>query len=173
MAGFLGWTLDAFDFFVIVFLYDSLAREFSVSKRAIVFTTTATLALRPIGALIFGLLADRFGRRIPLMANVIYFSIIELLCGFAPNYTLFLLLRALFGIGMGGEWGVGASLAMEAAPPRWRGILSGILQSGYSIGYLLAALAARFVLPTLGWRWMFWLGALPALLALYIRTKVP
>jgi len=107
------------------------------------------------------------------MANVIYFSIVELACGFAPNYIVFLVLRALFGIGMGGEWGVGASLAMEAAPPRWRGVLSGILQSGYSIGYLLAALAARVVLPTLGWRWMFWLGALPALLALYIRAKVP
>ena len=173
LAGFLGWTLDAFDFFVIVFLYDTLAREFSVSKKAIIFTTTATLALRPVGALLFGVLADRFGRRIPLMANVIYFSIIEVACGFAPNYTVFLILRALFGIGMGGEWGVGASLAMEAAPPRWRGILSGILQSGYSIGYLLAAIAARTVLPSWGWRPMFWLGALPALLALYIRTKVP
>jgi MFS transporter, SHS family, lactate transporter len=173
LAGFLGWTLDAFDFFVIVFLYDTLSHQFGVSKKAIVLTTTATLALRPVGAFIFGLLADRFGRRIPLMANVIYFSIIELLCGFAPNYTVFLILRALFGIGMGGEWGVGASLAMEAAPTRWRGILSGILQSGYSIGYLLAAMAARFVLPTWGWRPMFWLGALPALLALYIRTKVP
>jgi len=173
MAGFLGWTLDAFDFFVIVFLYDTLSHQFGVSKKAIVFTTTATLALRPVGAFIFGLLADRYGRRIPLMANVIYFSIIELACGFAPNYTVFLILRALFGIGMGGEWGVGASLAMEAAPTRWRGILSGILQSGYSIGYLLAAMAARFVLPAWGWRPMFWLGALPALLALYIRTKVP
>jgi len=173
LAGFLGWTLDAFDFFVIVFLYDTLAREFSVSKKAIVFTTTATLALRPAGALLFGVLADRFGRRVPLMANVIYFSIIEVLCGFAPSYRVFLVLRALFGIGMGGEWGVGASLAMEAVPPRLRGVLSGILQSGYSIGYLLAALAARHVLPTLGWRWMFWLGAVPALLALYIRTKVP
>jgi MFS transporter, SHS family, lactate transporter len=173
LAGFLGWTLDAFDFFVIVFLYDILAREFGVSKKAIILTTTATLALRPVGALLFGTLADRFGRRIPLMANVIYFSIIELACGFAPNYTFFLILRALFGIGMGGEWGVGASLAMEAAPPRWRGILSGILQSGYSIGYLLAAIAARTVLPAWGWRPMFWLGALPALLALYIRTKVP
>jgi MFS transporter, SHS family, lactate transporter len=173
LAGFLGWTLDAFDFFVIVFLYDTLSHEFNVPKKAIVLTTTATLALRPVGALLFGLLADRFGRRIPLMANVIYFSVIELLCGFAPNYTVFLILRAMFGIGMGGEWGVGASLAMEAAPPRWRGVLSGILQSGYSIGYLLAALAARLVLPALGWRWMFWLGALPALLALYIRTKVP
>src|SRR5246127_1318347 len=173
LAGFLGWTLDAFDFFVIVFLYDTLSHEFNVPKKAIVLTTTVTLALRPVGALLFGLLADRFGRRVPLMANVIYFSVIELLCGFAPNYTVFLILRAMFGIGMGGEWGVGASLAMEAAPPRWRGVLSGILQSGYSIGYLLAALAARLVLPALGWRWMFWLGALPALLALYIRTKVP
>jgi SHS family lactate transporter-like MFS transporter len=173
LAGFLGWTLDAFDFFVIVFLYDTLAHEFNVSKKDIVLTTVATLALRPVGALIFGLLADRFGRRIPLMANVVYFSAIEVLCGFAPNFTLFFILRALFGIGMGGEWGVGASLVMEAAPPRWRGILSGILQAGYSMGYLLAAVAARFVLPNLGWRWMFWLGAVPALLALYIRTKVP
>jgi MFS transporter, SHS family, lactate transporter len=173
LAGFLGWTLDAFNFFVIVFLYDTLAAQFAVSKKAIVFTTTATLALRPVGAFIFGLLADRFGRRIPLMANVVYFSVIQLLCGFAPNYTAFLILRVLFGIGMGGEWGVGASMAMEAAPVRWRGILSGILQSGYSVGYLLAALAARIVLPALGWRWVFWLGALPALLALYIRTKVP
>jgi SHS family lactate transporter-like MFS transporter len=122
---------------------------------------------------LFGLLADRYGRRIPLMANVIYFSIIELLCGFSPNYTFFLVMRALFGIGMGGEWGVGASLAMEAAPVRWRGILSGALQCGYVIGQLLAALAARFLLPAWGWRPMFWVGALPALLALYIRTKVP
>jgi len=172
-AGFLGWTLDAFDFFVIVFLYDTLARQFGVSKKDIVATTVATLALRPVGAFIFGLLADRYGRRMPLMLNVIYFSIIEVACGFAPNYTTFLILRALFGIGMGGEWGIGASLAMEAAPTKWRGILSGILQSGYSIGYLLAALAARFVLPAWGWRPMFWLGALPALLALYIRAKVP
>ena len=173
LAGFFGWTLDAFDFFVVVFLYDVLARQFGVSKKDIIFTTFATLAMRPVGAVIFGLLADRYGRRKPLMANVIYFSLIELLCGFSPNYTFFLVMRALFGIGMGGEWGVGASLTMEAAPVRWRGILSGILQSGYSIGYLLAALAARFLLPAWGWRPMFWIGALPALLALYIRTKVP
>src|SRR5438309_6972602 len=173
LAGFLGWTLDAFDFFIVVFLFDPLAHQFGVTKREIVWTTTATLAMRPAGALLFGLLSDRYGRRIPLMANVIYFSIIELACGFAPNFTVFLVLRALFGIGMGGEWGVGASLAMEAAPPKLRGILSGILQSGYSIGYLLAAVAARFVLPVWGWRPMFWLGGVPALLALYIRTKVP
>lgn len=172
-AGFLGWTLDAFDFFVLVFLVDTLARQFGVGKSEIVLTLTATLAMRPVGAVIFGLLADRYGRRGPLMANVIFFSVIELLCGFAPNYTVFLILRTIYGIGMGGEWGVGASLAMEAAPGKWRGILSGILQSGYSIGYLLAALAARFIEPRFGWRAMFWAGGLPALLALYIRATVP
>ena len=172
-ASFLGWTLDAFDFFVVVFLVDTLAAQFHVSKAAIIGTITATLATRPLGALLFGILADRYGRRVPLMADVIFFSAVELLCGFAPNYTVFLVLRTLYGIGMGGEWGVGASLAMESAPSRWRGVLSGFLQSGYSFGYLLAAIAARLVLPSLGWRWMFWLGGLPALLALYIRTKVP
>src|SRR5438067_2817245 len=172
-AGFLGWTLDAFDFFVVVFLLDVLAANFHVPKKQIIFTLTMTLAFRPIGAVIFGLLADRYGRRIPLMANVIYFSVIELLSGFSTTFTQFLILRALFGIGMGGEWGVGASLALENAPRKWRGVLSGILQSGYSIGYLLAAIASRAILPNHSWRWMFWLGALPALLALYIRTKVP
>jgi SHS family lactate transporter-like MFS transporter len=172
-AGFLGWTLDAFDFFVVVFLVDDLARAFGVPKASIVFTLTLTLAMRPVGAVVFGLLADRFGRRRPLMANVIFFSTIGLLCGFAPSYPVFLVLRALFGIGMGGEWGVGASLAMESAPPRWRGVLSGILQSGYSCGYLLAAVCAGSVLPAVGWRAMFFVGGLPALLALYIRTRVP
>src|SRR5437868_12379916 len=170
-AGFLGWTLDAFDFFVVIFLYDVLAAQFHVEKSAMLWTTTATLAFRPVGALIFGMLADRFGRRTPLIANVIYFSVVEVACGFAPNYNVFFVLRCLYGIGMGGEWGVGASLAMEHAPARWRGLLSGILQSGYSIGYLLAAVAARVVLPTLGWRWMFWIGGIPALLALYVRTR--
>jgi MFS transporter, SHS family, lactate transporter len=172
-AGFLGWMLDAFDFFVVVFLVDTLAAEFQVSKSDLVFTITATLAMRPVGALIFGLLADRYGRRRPLMANVIFFSVIELACGFAPNYTTFLVLRALYGIGMGGEWGVGASLVMEAAPTKRRGLLSGVLQSGYPLGYLLAALAARFIEPAFGWRAMFWIGGAPALLALYIRSQVP
>ncbi len=174
-AGYLGWTLDAFDFFVVTFMLDVLAQHFHVTKGHIINTLTITLFFRPAGAVIFGLLADRYGRRVPLMANVVYFSLIELLSGFSQTYTQFFILRALFGIGMGGEWGVGASLAMEQAPRKWRGVLSGILQSGYSCGYLLAALAARFVLPNphLGWRWMFWLGALPALLALYIRFGVP
>ena len=171
-ASFLGWTLDAFDFFVLVFLVDTLAIQFHVDKSAIVWTMTATLAMRPVGAVVFGLLADRYGRRKPLMANVVFFSVVELLCGFAPNYTVFLILRTVYGIGMGGEWGVGASLAMESAPAKRRGILSGIVQSGYSIGYLLAAVAARFVLPTLGWRAMFWVGGAPALLAFYIRFRV-
>jgi SHS family lactate transporter-like MFS transporter len=171
-ASFLGWTLDAFDFFVLVFLVDTLAAHFHVSTSKIIFTITATLAFRPVGALVFGLLADRYGRRRPLMANVVFFSLFELACGFAPNYTVFLILRAIYGIGMGGEWGVGASLAMESAPTRWRGILSGIVQSGYSIGYLLAAVAARFVLPLWGWRAMFWIGGIPALLAFYIRYQV-
>ena len=172
-AGFLGWTLDAFDFFVVIFLFDVLAEHFHVRKADVVLSVTATLAMRPVGALLFGMMADRYGRRRPLMANVIFFSVIELLCGFAPNFTVFFILRMLFGIGMGGEWGVGASLAMEHAPVRWRGVLSGILQSGYANGYLLAAMAARVILPNLGWRVMFWAGGIPALLALYIRTKVP
>jgi len=171
-ASFLGWTLDAFDFFVLTFLIDVLAAQFHVSPKKIIFTTFTTLAMRPVGALLFGLLADRYGRRKPLMANIVFFSIVELLCGFAPNYTMFLILRTVYGIGMGGEWGVGASLAMENAPGGLRGILSGIVQSGYSIGYLLAAVAARFVLPFWGWRAMFWIGGVPALLAFYIRSKV-
>jgi len=164
--------MDAFDFFVLVFMVDTLAAHFHVTKAAIVWTMTATLATRPLGAVIFGLLADRYGRRKPLMADVVFFSVVELLSGFAPTYTVFLLLRTIYGIGMGGEWGVGASLAMESAPGEWRGILSGILQSGYSIGYLLAAVAARFVLPAWGWRAMFWVGGAPALLAFYILFHV-
>lgn len=171
-ASYLGWTLDAFDFFVLVFLVDTLAIQFHVQKSRIVATIFATLVMRPVGALVFGLLADRYGRRKPLMANVVFFSVIELLCGFAPNYTVFLILRTVYGIGMGGEWGVGASLALESTPQKWRGILSGILQSGYSMGYLLAALAAHFVQPLWGWRAMFWIGGAPALLAFYIRFRV-
>jgi len=171
-ASFLGWTLDAFDFFVLVFLVDVLAEHFQVPPSKIIFTTALTLGMRPLGALIFGLLADRYGRRTPLMANVVFFSVVELLCGFAPNYTVFLILRAIYGIGMGGEWGVGASLAMESVPAKWRGTISGIVKSGYSCGYLLAAVAAKIILPLWGWRAMFWAGGLPALLAFYIRYKV-
>ncbi|MGH9430734.1 MAG: MFS transporter [Terriglobia bacterium] len=173
-AGYFGWALDAFDFFTLVFLVDLLAIQFQVSKSAIVWTLTITLAMRPVGAILFGLLTDRYGRRGPLIAVVIFFSLIEFLCGFAPSFSVFLLLRALYGIGMGGEWGVGASLAMESVPARRRGIVSGFLQSGYPVGYLLAALAARFLLPVGGWRAMFWVGgAAGALLPFYVWACVP
>jgi len=172
-AGILGWTLDAFDFFVVVFLVDTLAMHFVVGKSAIILTIGAALAMRPVGALLFGMLADRYGRRKPLMAVVAYFSLIELLSGLALNYPMFLVLRALYGIGMGGFWGVGASMTLESAPTRWRGVLSGLLQGGYPLGYLLAAVAARVILPEWGWRSMFWIGMLPAIVTMYVAYKSP
>lgn len=172
-AGVLGWTLDAFDFFVVVFLVDTLAAHFEVAKSFIVWTLTAALVMRPVGALLFGVLADRYGRRKPLMVVVAYFSIVELLSGLSVNFPMFLILRVLYGVGMGGYWGVGASLAMESAPTRWRGLISGVLQGGYPLGYLLAAIAARFVLPLWGWRPMFWVGLVPASITLYITYRSP
>ncbi len=172
VAGFLGWTLDAFDFFVLTFVLVPVARDFGKSVSAIALTLTASLAMRPIGALIFGLMADRYGRRLPLMLDVVFYSLIEVLSGFAPSYSAFLALRLLYGIGMGGEWGVGASLAMESVPARWRGFLSGVLQEGYACGFLLAAVAYGFVYPRFGWRALFFLGGAPALLSLFIRAKV-
>jgi MFS transporter, SHS family, lactate transporter len=179
LAGFLGWTLDAFDFFILALILGDVAKSFGRTVPQIALAITMTLAMRPVGAIVFGLLADRFGRRIPLMLNVVFYAVVSVLCGLAPTYGWFLALRMLFGIGMGGEWGVGASLALESASPRLRGLLSGLLQEGYAIGYLLAALAFRTAYPyfnTLypgnGWRAMFFLGGLPALLSLFIRSKV-
>ena len=172
-ASFMGWTLDAFDFFILVFVVPAVAKEFHRSIADVAFTITATLLMRPIGAVIFGWMADRYGRRIPLMVDIIFYSIVEVASGLAPTYTSFLLLRMLYGIGMGGEWGVGTALAMEAVPVERRGMLSGLLQEGYSAGYLFAAAAYYFVFPHLGWRPMFFIGGLPALLTLYIRNKVP
>jgi MFS transporter, SHS family, lactate transporter len=171
-ASFLGWTLDAFDFFLVVFSLTAIAREFNKTDADIALTITVTLAFRPVGAFIFGLMADRYGRKLPLMIDLVFFSIVEVLSGLAPNYTTFFILRALFGIGMGGEWGVGASLAMEKAPKGRRGILSGLLQEGYATGYLLAAICYFFVFPRWGWRPMFFIGGLPALLALFVRFRV-
>src|SRR5215470_15241220 len=147
LAGFLGWTLDAFDFFLVVFCLTAIGKEFHKSDAAVAFSLTLTLAFRPVGAFLFGLLADRYGRRLPLMIDLVFYSLVEVLTGFAPNFTTFLVLRALFGIGMGGEWGVGASLAMEKVPARLRGLLSGLLQQGYACGYLLAAICYFFVFP--------------------------
>lgn len=157
-SGILGWVLDAFDFFVVVFLFDTLAARFHVSNAAIVYTLTLTLAMRPVGALLFGSLADRFGRKRPLLLCVLFFSAITVLSGFSPSYTFFLVMRGLYGIGMGGYWGIGASYAMESAPRRWRGVLSGVMQSGYPFGYLMAAVAMQFVAPVFGWRSMFVVG---------------
>ncbi len=147
-------------------------RDFGKSDAAIALSITLTLAFRPVGAFIFGLLADRYGRKLPLMGDLVFYSVIEVLSGLAPDYTTFLVLRALFGIGMGGEWGVGASLVMEKVPPRLRGVVSGLLQQGYAAGYLLAALCYFFVYPHWGWRPLFFLGGLPALLALFVRARV-
>src|SRR5712675_3502639 len=172
LAGFLGWTLDAFDFFLVVFSLTAIAEEFHRPDKDIALSIAVTLGFRPIGAFIFGLLADRYGRRLPLIIDLVFFSVIEVLSGLAPNYATFMVLRALFGIGMGGEWGVGASLAMEKVPARWRGVLSGLLQEGYAAGYLLAAVCYFFVFPRWGWRPMFFIGGLPALLAIFVRFRV-
>ena len=171
-AGFLGWTLDAFDFFLVVFALTAIAQEFHRTDKEIAFSITLTLAFRPVGAFIFGLMADRYGRRIPLMIDLVFYSMVEVATGFAHSFTTFLVLRALFGIGMGGEWGVGASLAMEKVPARLRGLLSGILQQGYALGNLLAAGCFFFVFPRWGWRPMFFIGGLPALLGLFVRFQV-
>jgi MFS transporter, SHS family, lactate transporter len=172
LASFLGWTLDAFDFFLVVFALTAIAKDFGKTDAQLALTITITLAFRPVGAFIFGLMADRYGRKLPLMIDLVFFSIVEVLSGLAPNYATFLFLRALFGIGMGGEWGVGASLAMEKAPKGSRGVLSGLLQEGYATGYLLAAVCYFFVFPRWGWRPMFFIGGLPALLAIFVRMRV-
>jgi SHS family lactate transporter-like MFS transporter len=172
IAGFLGWTLDAFDFFILTYVLSQVATEFHKTVADMTLTLTASLMMRPIGAFIFGLLADRYGRRIPLMLDVLFYSVVEVLSGFAHSYHIFLILRLLYGIGMGGEWGVGASLAMESVPVKWRGILSGVLQEGYALGNLLAAVAFWTIFPHWGWRPMFFIGGLPALLTLFIRAKV-
>jgi SHS family lactate transporter-like MFS transporter len=171
-AGFLGWTFDAFDFFVLVFILPAVAKDFGRSIPDLTLTMTATLAARPIGAVVFGLLADRYGRRPVLMANIVFYSLMEVLSGLAPSYTSFLAMRALYGVGMGGTWGVGASLVLESVPPKWRGVASGLLQEGYAVGYLLAAGAFYTVFPRWGWRAMFFIGVIPALVTLSISAKV-
>ena len=173
LACFLGWSLDALDFFLLTFVLVPISREFGRSIPEVAFAITLTLMARPLGAFVFGLLGDKFGRRIPLMIDIVFYSLMELLTAFAPNFTVFLVLRVLFGIGMGGEWGLGASLAMESLPTATRGLFSGILQQGYAFGYLLAALVYWTVFPYFGWRGLFIAGALPALLVIYIRAHVP
>jgi len=173
IACFLGWALDALDFFLLTFVVSTVGHDFGRSIVEVTKAIAITLMMRPVGAFIFGLLGDRFGRRLPLMADIIFYSLMELLTAFAPNFTVFYILRALYGIGMGGEWGLGASLAMESLPAETRGLFSGILQQGYFFGYLLAAIAYWIIFPFFGWRGLFVAGACPALLVVYIRARVP
>ncbi|AQO37274.1 sugar transporter [Mycobacterium tuberculosis TRS7] len=174
MASFLGWTMDAFDYFLVVLVYADIATTFHHTKTDVAFLTTATLGMRPVGALLFGLWADRVGRRVPLMVDVSFYSVIGFLCAFAPNFTVLVILRLLYGIGMGGEWGLGAALSMEKVPAERRGVFSGLLQEGYAFGYLLASVAALVVMNWLGlsWRWLFGLSIIPALISLIIRYRV-
>ena len=171
-AGFLGWTLDAFDFFVLTFVLGPVAKDFQVSIPDVALTLAASLVTRPVGAVIFGLMADHYGRRLPMALNVAFYTAVEVLSGIAPNYTTFFVLRLLYGIGMGGEWGVGASLAMESVPARWRGTLSGLLQEGYAFGSLLAAIAYFVIFPRWGWRPLFFIGTVPAAMTLLILARV-
>jgi MFS transporter, SHS family, lactate transporter len=174
IAAMLGWTMDAFDYFIVVFVYADIAKTFHHSKAEVAFITTATLVMRPVGALLFGLWADRVGRRLPLMVDVMFYSVVGFLCAFAPNFTVLVILRLLYGIGMGGEWGLGAALAMEKVPSERRGFFSGLLQEGYAFGYLLASLGSLVVMDWLGlsWRWLFGLSIIPALISLIIRYRV-
>ncbi len=166
-AGFSAWTFDAFDFFILTYVVPHVASDFHRSIADITATLTASLLMRPVGAFVFGLVADRWGRRIPLMIDIVFYSAMEVLSGIAPTYRMFYILRLLYGVGMGGAWGVGASLGMESVPARWRGVLSGVLQEGYAIGNLLAAIAFWTVFPHWGWRRMFFIGVIPALLTLF------
>ncbi|HTW78122.1 MAG TPA: MFS transporter [Terracidiphilus sp.] len=183
MAAFLGWTLDSLDYFLLVFCVKAIAGEFRTQPSAVLGAVFLTQAFRPLGALVFGMLADRYGRRPVLMANIFGFSIIELACAFAPTLNVLLVLRALFGFAMGGEWGVGAALAFESLPKEGRGVYSGILQEGYAAGSILASAAFALlyagvhwhgiVVPGIGWRGLFILGSTPALLAFYVQARVP
>ncbi|EEA03841.1 major facilitator superfamily MFS_1 [Burkholderia sp. H160] len=173
IAAYLGWTLDAFDFFLMVFVLKDIAQEFNTDIPSVAVAIMLTLMMRPLGALIFGWLADKHGRRPTLMLNIACFSLLELLSGLSPNLMTLLVLRALFGIAMGGEWGVGGALTMETVPPKSRGIVSGLLQAGYPSGYLLASIVFGLFYQYIGWRGMFFVGVLPALLVLYIRAHVP
>src|ERR1700728_2822435 len=171
-ACFLGWSLDAFDFFILTFCVSAIATQFQTKVSVVAEAIFWTLAMRPVGAFLFGMMADRFGRRPTLMIDIIAYSVFELSSAFAPSLKIFLISRALFGIAMGGEWGVGAALAFETLPAEGRGFFSGLLQEGYAVGYLMAALVYGTAFHYVGWRGMFVIGALPAFLVIYIWSKV-
>ncbi len=172
VAAYLGWTLDAFDFFLMVFMFKDIAATFHVDVKSVAQAVLLTLAARPIGAFLFGRLADRFGRKPTLMWNILAFSVLEAASGFAPSLQTFLVLRFLFGIAMGGEWGIGSALTFETIPLRARGVVSGLLQAGYPSGYFVASIATFLFYDALGWRYMFLLGVAPAILVFFIRMSV-
>jgi MFS transporter, SHS family, lactate transporter len=173
-AAFLGWTMDAYDYFLVVLVYADIAKDFGVSLERMAFLTTATLLMRPVGAVIFGLWADRSGRRLPLLVDVTFYSLVGFACAFAPNFSVLLVLRLLYGIGMGGEWGLGAALAMERIPASRRGFFSGLLQQGYALGYMLAAVSYLAITnwTSFGWRGLFALSLIPALISLALRARL-
>jgi MFS transporter, SHS family, lactate transporter len=172
IAAYLGWTLDAFDFFLMVFMFKDISAELHSSKQVVVTAVLLTLAMRPVGALLFGRLGDAFGRKPALMWNILAFSLLELASGFAPSMTMLLIVRALFGVAMGGEWGLGSALTMESIPASARGAVSGLLQVGYPSGYFLASLAVYLFYDRLGWRYMFVLGVVPGVLVFFIRMAI-
>ncbi|MGA2190750.1 MAG: MFS transporter, partial [Steroidobacteraceae bacterium] len=172
IAAYLGWTLDAFDFFLMVFMFKDISAELHSSMQVVSTAVLLTLAMRPVGAFLFGRLADRFGRKPTLVWNILAYSLLEMASGFAPTMTTLLIVRALFGVAMGGEWGVGSALTMETIPASARGFVSGLLQSGYPSGYFLASLAVYLFYDRLGWRYMFMLGVIPAVLVFFIRRGV-
>ena len=172
IASLAGWSLDAFDFFLFVFAIKAIAGDFHTDVKAVSEGIFLTLAMRPAGALFFGWLAERHGRRPILMINVLSYALCELASAFAPSLHWLLVCRALFGFAMGGEWGVGAALAFETLPAQGRGFFSGLLQEGYVLGYLLAAVVFKFAFDRVGWRGMFVIGASPALLVFFIRRSV-
>jgi SHS family lactate transporter-like MFS transporter len=179
LAAYLGWTLDAFDFFLLTFVIKDIAKEFGVGVPEVAYALFLTLATRFVGAFVFGRIGDKWGRKPALMLDIVCYSVIGAAAAFSPNLTIFLVLRALFGVAMGGEWGLGSSLAMESIPPQARGIVSGILQCGYPSGFLLASVAYGLLYGrtfgdfTFGWRPLFLLSVLPALVTLFIRAAVP
>src|SRR5580698_1761742 len=172
LASFLGWSLDSLDFFLLVFCIPAIAAEFHAPVASVAEAVFLTLVFRPLGALLFGAMADKWGRKPTLIVNIVAYSAVELSCAFAPSLHVLLILRALFGVAMGGVWGVGAALAFESLPKEGRGIFSGLLQEGYAVGYLLAAAAFGVLFPWIGWRGLFIVGAAPALVAFFVDRKV-